>query len=65
MVSQRRFERLTFPLGGAKFSGVYKGPPEKGLHQRVGELLGDGQGIWATARHAGFSTTTALKSAMK
>ncbi|CAI8841749.1 hypothetical protein EMIT0P228_200004 [Pseudomonas brassicacearum] len=62
---QSRFERPTFPLGGAKFSGVYKGPPEKGLHQRVGELLGAGQGIRATARHTGFSTTTALKSAMK
>ncbi len=61
MVSQGRFERPTFPLGGAKFSDVYKGQPEKGLHQRVGGLLGAGQGIRAT----GFSTTTALKSAMK
>ena len=65
MVSQGRFELPTFPLGGAKFSGVYNGPPEKGLHQRVSELLGAGQGIRATARYAGFSTTTALKSAMK
>jgi len=60
MVSQGLFERPTFPLGGAKFSGVYKGP-----HRRVGELFGAGQGIRATARHAGFSATTAIKSAMK
>ena len=65
MVSQGRFERPTFPLGGAKLSGFCKDPPEKGLHQRVVRLLGAGQGIRATARHTGFSTTPALKSAMK
>ena len=61
MVSQGRFERPTFPLGGEKLSGAHKGPPEKGLHQRVGELLDAGLGIRAIVRHAGCSTTTVLK----
>lgn len=61
MLSQGRFELPTFPLGGAKLFGAYNGRPEKGLHQRVGELLGAGLGIRATARHAGCGTTTVLK----
>ena len=57
MVSQGRFELQTFPLRRGKTSVPTKGRPEKGLHQRVGELLGVG----LTARHAGRSTTTGLK----
>jgi hypothetical protein len=45
------------PLRRGKTSVPTKGRPEKGLHQRVGELLGVG----LTARHAGCSTTTGLK----
>lgn len=51
MVSQGRFERPTFPLGGVKFFGAYKGRFGKGLHQRVRKLLGAGLGNRAIAQH--------------
>lgn len=59
---EQRRERQVQGIQRAKASGAYKGrPADKGLHQRVGELLGAGLGIRATARHAGCSTTTVLK----
>lgn len=59
---EQRRERQAQGIQRAKASGAYKGrPADKGLHQRVGELLGAGLGIRATARHAGCSTTTVLK----
>ncbi|MBY8941093.1 recombinase family protein [Pseudomonas tolaasii] len=59
---EQRRERQAHGIQRAKASGAYKGrPADNGLHQRVGELLGAGLGIRATARHAGCSTTTVLK----
>lgn len=59
---EQRRERQAQGIQRAKASGAYKGrPADKDLHQRVGELLGAGLGIRATARHAGCSTTTVLK----
>lgn len=59
---EQRRERQAQGIQRAKASGAYKGrPADRGLHQRVGELLGAGLGIRATARHAGCSATTVLK----
>ncbi|GAB1619156.1 recombinase family protein [Pseudomonas sp. NGC7] len=59
---EQRRERQAQGILRAKASGAYKGrPADKNLHQRIGELLGAGLGIRATARHADCSTTTVLK----
>jgi hypothetical protein len=61
MVSQGRFERPTFPLGGAKFTVFKKVRLKRGYISALVNCLVLARAFGATVLHAGFSTTTALK----